>query len=53
MPVPAAALRLLYGGMSLLVTDGQNAVPRRATELGYRYRHPELDAALRSALQDT
>jgi uncharacterized protein len=53
MPVPAAALRLLYGGMSLLVTDGQNAVPRRATELGYRYRHPELDEALRSALQDT
>ena len=53
MPVPAAALRLLYGGMSLLVTDGQNAVPRRATELGYRYEHPELDEALRSALEDT
>jgi uncharacterized protein len=53
MPVPAAALRLLYGGMSLLVTDGQNAVPRRATEWGYRYEHPELDEALRSALQDT
>jgi NAD dependent epimerase/dehydratase family enzyme len=53
MPVPAFALRLLYGGMSLLVTDGQNAVPRRATELGYRYEHPDLDEALRSALQDT
>ena len=53
LPVPALALRLLYGEMAFLVTDGQNAVPRRATELGYRYEHPELDEALRSALEHT
>jgi uncharacterized protein (TIGR01777 family) len=53
MPVPGLALRLLYGGMAMLVTEGQNAVPRRATELGYRYEHPELDEALRSALRET
>jgi uncharacterized protein len=52
-PVPAFALKLLYGGMSKLVLEGQNAIPRRATELGYRYRHPDLDEALRSALRDT
>jgi NAD dependent epimerase/dehydratase family enzyme len=28
-------------------------VPRRAAELGYRFRHPDLDEALRSELQDT
>jgi uncharacterized protein (TIGR01777 family) len=53
MPVPGFALRLLYGGMAMLVTDGQHAVPRRAGELGYRYEHPQLDEALRSALRDT
>jgi uncharacterized protein len=53
VPVPAFALKLLYGGMSKLVLEGQNAIPRRATELGYRFRHPQLDEALRSALTTT
>ena len=30
-----------------MVTKGQNAVPARALELGYRHRHPDLDEALR------
>ena len=49
-PVPGAALKLLYGEMAEVVTNGQRAVPRRTVELGYAYRHPDLDEALRSAL---
>jgi uncharacterized protein (TIGR01777 family) len=49
-PVPAIALKLLYGDMSEIVTSGQRAVPARALELGYRYEHPDLDEALRSAV---
>jgi len=49
-PVPGFAIRALYGGMAKLVVEGQNAIPRRASELGYRFRHPDLDEALRSAL---
>lgn len=49
-PIPAFALRLLYGDMAEIVTEGQRAVPRRAQELGYAFRHPELDEALSSAL---
>jgi uncharacterized protein (TIGR01777 family) len=52
-PVPGVAIRLLYGGMAKLVIEGQNAIPRRTLELGYRHRHPQLDEALRSALSDT
>jgi uncharacterized protein (TIGR01777 family) len=52
-PVPGFAIRALYGGMAKLVVEGQNAIPRRAAELGYRFRHPDLDEALRSALRDT
>ena len=50
-PVPEFAIRLLYGGMAKLVVEGQYARPRRTLELGYRFRHPDLDEALRSALQ--
>jgi uncharacterized protein len=53
LPVPGVAVRLLYGGMAQLVTEGQFAVPRRTAELGYQFRHPELDEALRSALRET
>jgi uncharacterized protein (TIGR01777 family) len=50
-PVPGFALKLLYGGMAQLVLEGQYARPRRTLELGYEFRHPDLDEALRSALQ--
>ena len=53
MPVPGFALRLLYGGMAKLVLEGQRALPRRALALGYEFRHPDIDEALRSALRDT
>jgi uncharacterized protein (TIGR01777 family) len=49
-PVPAAALRLLYGEMAQIVTTGQRAVPKRPLALGYAYRHAELEPALRAAL---
>jgi uncharacterized protein len=49
-PVPGLAVRLLYGEMAEMVTTGQNAVPRRALELGYRHVHPDLDEALRDTL---
>ena len=40
----------LYGDMAMIVTEGQRAVPRRTLELGYTFRHPELDEALRAAV---
>jgi uncharacterized protein (TIGR01777 family) len=49
-PVPGFAVRVLYGDMAELVTEGQRVEPRRAQELGYRFRHPQLDEALRSTL---
>jgi hypothetical protein len=50
-PVPAFALKALYGEMSTIVLNGVNMVPARATgEFGYAFAHPELDEALRSTL---
>ncbi|HXR13028.1 MAG TPA: TIGR01777 family oxidoreductase [Solirubrobacteraceae bacterium] len=49
-PVPAAALRLLYGSMAEIVTASQNAVPARALALGHSFAHASLDDALAAAL---
>jgi uncharacterized protein (TIGR01777 family) len=48
-PVPALALKILYGDMAQIVTTGQRVVPGRLTELGYAFRQPDLEAALREA----
>lgn len=50
-PVPALAVKALYGQMAEIVTTGQRAVPRKLTELGYRFRQPELETALRDATE--
>jgi len=49
-PVPAFALRLLYGEMAEIVTEGQRAVPDRAVAEGYVFRHTDLHAALKDVL---
>jgi uncharacterized protein (TIGR01777 family) len=49
MPVPGFALKLMYGEMSSIVTTGARAVPARLAELGYRFRRPDLEDALRAA----
>ncbi len=48
-PVPALAVRALYGEMATIVTTGARVVPRRLEELGYRFRQPDLERALREA----
>jgi uncharacterized protein (TIGR01777 family) len=48
-PVPALAVKALYGEMSSIVTTGARVVPARLTELGYEFRQPDLEQALRSA----
>jgi NAD dependent epimerase/dehydratase family enzyme len=36
--------------MASVVLDGQRVVPKRALDLGFRFRFPELGPALRDAL---
>jgi len=46
-PVPAFALRALFGEMASILLDSQRAVPEAAQRAGYRFEHPELGPALR------
>jgi uncharacterized protein (TIGR01777 family) len=53
LPVPGLAVKLLYGDMSEMVTEGQRVVPARLRTLGYRFRHPDVEPALRDVLSDS
>jgi uncharacterized protein (TIGR01777 family) len=51
LPVPGAALALLYGEMAEIVTQGARVMPAKALVLGYEFAHARLDEALAAALQ--
>jgi uncharacterized protein (TIGR01777 family) len=50
LPIPGFALRALYGEMASVVTTGQRALPTRALERGFEFRHGTVDDALAAAL---
>ena len=50
LPVPGFAVGLLYGEMAQMVTTGQRALPKRLQELGFEFRHRDLEPALRDVL---
>ena len=51
MPVPAFALRLPAGEMSTVLLDGQRAIPQRLLDLGFAFRFPNAEEALRDLLE--
>jgi hypothetical protein len=52
LPVPAALLRLVLGEMAdELLLASARVLPSRLLAVGYRFKHPELEAALRHLLK--
>ena len=49
--VPGFALRLAFGEVSKVVLEGQQAIPKRLLELGFNFRFPKAEAALRDLLK--
>jgi uncharacterized protein (TIGR01777 family) len=50
LPVPPLALRLKFGQVAEVLTTGQRVLPRRALELGYQFKFPDIDLALQNIL---
>lgn len=48
LPLPAPLLRLALGEMACLLLAGQRVIPQRFLDAGFRFRHAELESALRS-----
>jgi uncharacterized protein (TIGR01777 family) len=50
LPLPALALRAIFGEMAMVLTTGVRAMPAKALVLGFRFAHPELQGALQALL---
>lgn len=50
-PVPAIALRMLFGEMSGMLLASQRVAPKAAESAGYTFRFPELPRALADVLK--
>lgn len=51
MPVPKLAVKLRLGGeLGEAATGGQRAVPRRALDQGFDFKHPDIESGLAAAL---
>jgi NAD dependent epimerase/dehydratase family enzyme len=49
--LPAFLLRIPLGEMSVLLTEGSYSQPKRLLELGYNFRFPALEDALKDLFQ--
>jgi uncharacterized protein len=51
VPVPGFVLDLKFGGeFGEILRGGQRVMPRRALDLGYEFRYPEVDGAMKNLL---
>jgi uncharacterized protein (TIGR01777 family) len=46
LPMPEAALRVLFGEMSMLLLASDRMLPQRLQQGGFEFRYPRLEAAL-------
>lgn len=50
LPVPAFALKMLFGEMSQILLEGQRAQPKKLLTTGYEFKYPHLPEALEDIL---
>ncbi len=51
MPAPAFAMRLALGEKAAIVLGSQRQLPRRLQELGFQFKYPKAEAALKDLLK--
>ena len=50
MPAPSLAVKLMVGELSDVVLKGQQVLPAALQRLGYPFKYPQIDAALKNLL---
>jgi uncharacterized protein (TIGR01777 family) len=50
LPVPGFALKLAFGEVADVLLYGQRAIPQRLLDLGFEFRFPDAESALRDLL---
>ena len=46
-PTPGMVFKIAFGELSTLLLDGQRAVPKHLLDSGFKFKYPEVEAALR------
>jgi hypothetical protein len=49
-PVPAFALKLVFGEVSGILLQGRYVLPKRLQELGFKFRFPDAESAVANLL---
>ncbi|MBZ0290870.1 MAG: TIGR01777 family oxidoreductase [Anaerolineae bacterium] len=47
IPVPGFVFNMMFGEVASIVLEGQRAIPKRLLDMGYSFKFPEAEAALR------
>ncbi len=50
LPAPAFVLRAVLGDLAGMLLGDCRVLPRKASALGYRFQHPDLDAAIQASV---
>ncbi len=51
-PVPAIALKLLYGDGAQVVLEGQRVIPTKWLARGFEFKYPTIDAAMKAVAEE-
>lgn len=51
LPAPGFALKIGFGEMATLLLTGQRQIPKRLLDLGFEFKYPDLEPALRDLLK--
>ena len=51
LPVPGFALEAILGEAATVVLQGQQVIPKRTLESGFKYQYPKLQPALKEILK--
>lgn len=44
--VPAFVFKLLYGDATIVITEGQNAQPKKLSDEGFKFKYPDFESVL-------
>lgn len=51
IPIPITILRLMMGEVSKILANGRMVVPKKAEDIGYQFKYPDIDGALQDLLK--
>jgi uncharacterized protein (TIGR01777 family) len=51
VPIPGFAMKLAFGEVTSVLLEGQRAIPQRLLDLGFAFRFPVVEAALKDLLR--